>query len=173
MRATRVLLAMVAVLAAGARAAADELQVVDDTEVAISAKAEASATELAASLRSLGNSLRTAPPIANENKVLSAEEHDALVEAGVKAQLAGLADELELLSAALASDADPALQKALLASVNRRASSLSRLGARPARPSLPPGLHTELLALWSDVQALSATRAAPAPAADAPVEAAP
>jgi hypothetical protein len=144
----------------GAHAIAEEAVTVEDPPVAIDDRAEASASDLAVSLRSVESTLSAAPTIAAEGRALTAQEHDALVEAGMKAQVAGLADELELLSAALASDADPAMQKVLLASINRRAAALSALGARPGRVPMPPGVQEELLTLWRDVEALSANLAA-------------
>ena len=167
LRTVHALLAILATLAVGAGEWAGETWAADATAAEIAAKAEASASELAASVHSLESSLRTAPPIANEGKVLSVEENDALVEAGVKEQLAGLAGELDQLSAALASGKDLDGEKILLESLARRAAALSKLGARPSRLRIPPELHGELLALWSDVQALSVSRAeAPAAAAD-------
>jgi len=167
-RAVRVFLAILATLAVGARALADESQVVDDPAAEIAAKAEASASELAASLRSLEGTLRTAAPVPENGKVLSAAENDALVEVGVKRQLAGLADALEQLSDALALGIDPNGERYLLENVARHAAALSQLGARPARVPIPPGVHTELLALWRDVEALSAKRAAAPPFEAAP-----
>ena len=145
---------------------ADQIQTMGDAFADVVAKAETSANELSASLRSLETSLQAAAPLEG-SRVLSDAEHDALVEAAVKAQLAALADELDVLSASIAAGADPALQKVLLASVTHRASVLSRLGARPARVPIPSELTSQLLALWHDVQALSASLAgAPAPAPD-------
>lgn len=160
------LLGFLTTLALGTPVGADQISDVGDSPAAIAATAEGSASELAASLRSLDSSLHAAAPLEG-SRVLSTEEHDALVEAAVKAQLAALANELDLLSASLAAGVDPALQKVLLASVTHRASVLSRLGARPARVPIPSELTSQLLALWHDVQALSVSLAgAPAPATD-------
>jgi hypothetical protein len=138
--------------------------VAEDTPVEIATRAEASTSDLAGSIRSLEGALSAAPAAAPQGRALTAAEHSALVEAGIKAQLAGLADELDLLSAALASDADPEMQKVLLRSVTRRAAALSRLAARPAQVEIPSELQADLLALWSDVEALSASlNAAPQP----------
>jgi hypothetical protein len=163
-------------LAVGAWAAAQELEAVavDESEAEITARAAVSAGELAGSVRSLESSLRSAAPAAASGGVLSAEEYDALAEAGAKQHVAGLADELEQLSAALVSGADPTAEKVLLESVSRRAAALSQLGASPGRVPIPPELQTELIALWNDVQALSVSRAAGrAPIADTAVEATP
>jgi hypothetical protein len=156
----RALVAIAATLAVGARALADEVVVADDTVAEIAARAGVSAGELAGSVRSLESSLRSAAPAAESGGVLSTEEHDALAEAGAKKQLAGLANELDQLSAALASGADPAGEKVLLENLARRAAALSQLGAGPSRIPIPPELQAELLALWRDVQALSGRRRA-------------
>lgn len=168
------ILAMLATLPGCPRASADELPASGETAAEIAAQAGASASELAASLRLLDNSLRSAPALAAQERALTADAHDALVEAGMKAQLAGLARELDLLSATLASGTDPEKERILLESLTRRAAALSQIGARPSRVPIPPELQTELRALWSDVTALSAARAgASTPIADLPFEASP
>jgi len=175
-RTVHALVATVAMLAVGARALAQEVAVADESAAEISARAEASAGELATSVRSLESSLRSAAPVAERGEVLSADQYSALVEAGAKKQLAGLANELDQLSAALASGADPAGEKALLESIAQRAGALSQLGAGPARVPIPPELQAELVALWNDVRTLSAVRpsaAAEVPAEDAQLETAP
>ncbi len=168
--------AIAVILTTGARAWADEVVPADESAAEIAARAEVSASELAGSVRSFESSLRSAPSVAASDGVLSTEEHTALVEAGMKTQLAALAGELDQLSAALASGADPAGEKVLLESLARRAAALSQLGARSSGSGVPfpPELQSELLALWSDMKALSAKRdAAPALAVDSPIETAP
>jgi hypothetical protein len=170
-RVTRAFLGLLAALGLCTPAWADDAPAVNESPTDVAAKAEASASELAASLRSLDSSLSTAAPVSGGSRVLSAEEHDALVEAAMKAQLTALADELDLLSGSLAAGADPLIQKALLDRVAQRASVLSRLGARPARVPISSEVTSELLALWHDVQALSTVRApGSAPTADSDVE---
>jgi len=172
--AVRALVAILATLAVGARALAGELVLADDAAAEIAARAGASAGGLAASVRSLESSLRTAAPVAKSGELLSTEEYDALIEAGAKKQLAGLGDELEQLSAALASGMDPEGEKILLDRLARRAAALSQVGARPSRVPIPPEMQAELLALWSDVKALSTIRAGgSAPVAGPELEAAP
>jgi hypothetical protein len=166
---------LIAMLAIGALALADEAVVVDESTAEIAARAEESAGDLAVSVRALEGSLSSAAPAA-ESRLLSAEENDALVEAGMKQQLAGLADELDQLSAALAAGADPATEKALFTSLDRRAAALSQLGARSSRAVIPPELLAELLALRNDVRALSTGRPSAtveAPADEPQVESAP
>ena len=151
------ILGLVAMLAICVSALADEVVVADESPAEIAARAEESASDLAVSVRALEGSLSSAAP-APEGRLLSAEENDALVEAGMKQQLAGLADELDQLLAALAAGADPANEKALFASLDRRAAALSLLGARSSQGVIPPDLVAELLALRSDVKALSRSR---------------
>ena len=173
----RTLCALIAILTTLPLAApirAGEVETVEEPAAEIAARAEASASELAGSVRALERSLRTAAPVAEEGKVLSDEENDALVEAGVKRQLAGLADELDQLSAALASGKESAEAQPVLDELARRAAALSELGTRPSRVPIPSELQAELVALWRDVEALSASRvAAPVLVADPPFEAAP
>jgi hypothetical protein len=174
-RGVRAVAAILAMLAVGAWASAQEQEavVVDESTAEITARVAVSAGELAGSVRSLEGSLRSAAPAVGRGGVVSAEEYDALAEAGAKQQLARLADELEQLSTALASGADPAGEKALLESIARRAAALGQLGASPARVPIPPELQAELLALWNDVKALSENRPAPPPPDEIPQVAAP
>jgi hypothetical protein len=153
-------------VATGAPALADEVVLADESPAEIAARAGESAGELAASVRAVESSMRSAAPAAESGEALSAEENDALVEAGMKQQLSRLADELDQLSAALASGADPATEKALLASMNRRAAALSQLGVRSSQVSIPPELVAELLVLRSDLKALSGRRTVAAPVAN-------
>jgi hypothetical protein len=153
----------------GESAAADDALLIDAKAEEITVRAEIAASDLATSVRALEGSLSAASAVPANGRALTSEEHDALVEAGMKAQLAGLADELDLLSASLAAGADAEMQGALLESVARRAQALSELGARPASVSIPPDLQARLIALWKDVEALRTGQAA-AGSAPAPVE---
>jgi hypothetical protein len=171
--AARAWLVIAAALIFAVPAAAQEAAPVDDSPARIAARAETSASDLAGSIRSLEGTLSAAPAAAPQGRAMTAAENDALVEAGIKTQLAGLADELDLLSAALASDADPEMQRVLFRSVAARAAALSRLSARPAHVEIPSELQADLLALWRDVEALSASFASGSapmgdPAAESP-----
>ena len=168
-RAIGVGIATAAMLATGARASTDELAPADESPAEIAARASESADELAASVRALEGSLSSAAPAVEGSRVLNAEENDALVEVRMKQQLAGLADDLDQLSAALASGADPAGEKVLIDRLIRRAGVISQLGARSSGVPLPPELSSDLLALRSDMKALSASLDA-APAAEAETE---
>ena len=158
---------------AGAQAdalAAGEVAV-DDTPADIAARAEASASDLATSLSWVATSMKTAGPTAKTSGQLTEAENDALVESAAKVQLTGMAEELDQLSAALASGQNSEATKALLQSLRRRGAVLSRLGQRSNQPLIPSELQGELMRLWSDVEKLSVSSSVVAtPAGGAQVE---
>jgi hypothetical protein len=145
----------IALLPAGA-ARAQESQV-DTALLDANARAQIAAETLADSLRTLGGSLRSTDPIATAPEALTKEDNERLIESATKDELARLADELDQLSAALASGADPELTKVLLQSLSQRAAVLSELGRRTDQPLIPAEQIEALRELWSDVQKLSAT----------------
>jgi hypothetical protein len=147
---------------------------VDETEVAVTARAESAASDLAGSLRSLSSSLRSAQPSTKPPEEFTAADNDAQIEAGAKIQIAEMAEQLDLLAAMLGAGADRDETKALVQSLTQRAATLSRLGQRTSQPLLPTEQHQALLKLWGDVEMLSASRsAALTPSADAAAEAVP
>jgi hypothetical protein len=128
-----------------------------DAPVDVAAKAQASASDLATSLSWVAGSMEAAEPAAAmADGQLSKAENDALVESAAKAQLAGMATELDQLSAALASGQDPAATKTLLLSLRRRGATLNQLGQRTDQALIPTALQAELMMLWRDVEKLSA-----------------
>src|SRR5262245_14865031 len=138
-------------------ARAQELEV-DPAALEATAKAEVAAGELADSLRSLESTLQSTEPIVKAPETLTKDDNERLIESAAKDQLVQLADELDQLSAALASKADPELTKTLLQSLSQRAAALSELGRRTDQPLIPMEQIEALRALWSEVQALSATQ---------------
>jgi hypothetical protein len=156
----RALLAILGTLAIGTSASAVEISTTGEPDAEVVAKAQESASELADSLRAVESSLSVAPPMSTGGEVLSKEEYQARVEAGMKQQLAGLANELDQLSAALAAGSDPGTIKALLQSARRRAGTISMLGAGPSQGAIPSEIQAEMLTLWGDVEALAGKRRA-------------
>ena len=158
---------------AGAQAdalAAGEVAV-DDTPADIAARAEASASDLATSLSWVATSMKTAGPTAKTSGQLTEAENDALVESAAKAQLTGMAAELDQLSAALASGQNPEATKALLQGLRRRGAMLSRLAQRTNQPLIPSELQAALMKLWNDVEKLSVSGSVAAtPVADPGLE---
>jgi len=132
---------------------------VDDAAVDVAARVQASASDLATSLSWVATSMRTAGPTAMADGQLTAAENDALIESAAKVQLTGMAEELDQLSAALASGQNPDATRALLQSLRRRGAVLSRLGQRTNQPLVPSELQGELMRLWSDVEKLSVSSA--------------
>lgn len=129
----------------------------DETEVAVTARAESAASDLADSLRSLSGSLQAAQPSTKAPEVFTAADNDAQIEAGAKVQLAAMSEQLDLLAAMLAAGADREETSALVQSLTQRAATLSRLGQRTSQPLLPAEQHQALLKLWADVERLSAS----------------
>jgi hypothetical protein len=132
------------------------------------ARVQEAAVELADSLRTLEGSLRAAEPVPRRAEELTAEENDRLIEAATKEQLAKLAEELDALSAALASGADPGATGPLLQGLARRAAALGELGRRTDRPLIPPEKMQRLMELWAGVRALSSAQLAGEPLPEAP-----
>ncbi len=122
------------------------------------ARAQVAAEDLADTLRSVEESLQSREPVAATPEALTKEDNDQLVETATKDQLARMADELDQLSAALASGAAPELTQTLVQSLSRRAAAVSELGTRTDRPLIPTEQMEALRDLWSDVQALAEDR---------------
>jgi hypothetical protein len=82
-----------------------------------------------------------------------------------------MAEELDQLSAALASGKDPEATTALIQGLRRRGAVLSRLGQRTNQPLIPSELQNALMQLWSDVEKLPASGSVAAtPVADPGLE---
>jgi hypothetical protein len=138
----------------------------DDAPAQVAARARASASDLASSLSWVASSLRTASPPAMANGQVTPEENDALIESAAKAQLLGMAEELDQLSAMLSSAKNPEGTRAMLQRLRGRAATLSRLGQRTNQPLIPSEMDAELMKLWSDVEKLSTSTAVVAAPAD-------
>lgn len=154
----RALLGVLAILAIGTLASAVEVSVSGESDLEVAAKAQASASELADSVRAVDASLSAAVPAATDGAVLSKEAYEARAEAGMKQHLAGLASDLDQISAALSAGSSPESVKSLLDSARKRVAAISRLGVGPSHVAIPPELQAEMLTLWSDVEALSGKR---------------
>ncbi len=138
-------------------------EMVDESAVDVAVQAKVSAENLADSLRSLEGSMQTTDPSVKVEGTFTAADNDALIEAAAKAQLSGIADDLDLLSSMLAAGADAEETKPLLQNLTQRAAILGRLGQRTSQPLIPTAQQQALMQLWREVEALSVS----SPAVDA------
>jgi len=126
------------------------------------ARAQVAVVDLADSLRAVGDQLTSAAPISNAAGVLTAGENAQQVESATKVRLSQMTDELDQLSAALASGASPEITRTLVDSLIAQAAALSRLGQRTDRPLFTADQAASLSKQWQDVRALSVKGAAEA-----------
>ena len=118
-------------------------------------RAQGAAVDLADGLRSVGSPLRSVGTFSAGAQGLTQEENDRLVEAAMRAELEGLADDLDSLSIALAADKSGAAAAELLQSINRRKADLLALAQTTRTPLIPSDELRAIASRWKDLDSLA------------------